>query len=207
MPVDITMFVLFVLATAGFIFTPGPIVSLIVAETLRDGPRHGFAVVMGATLVGGLYLTISFFGFATVAALPVNVLNLIRYAGAAYLYVLAFQSFRKPAFQSDLDLPPAQQQVWASFAKAIAICFTSPKTILFFAAFFPQFVDQELPIKPQLLTLSVTFLLIAFMMDNMWLLLAAKARVWLAQKDKVAMANKIAGVVLATGATFLLIFN
>lgn len=207
MPIDTAMFILFVMATAGFIFTPGPIVSLIVAETLRDGPKHGFAVVMGATLVGGLYLTISFFGFATVAALPTIVLDLVRYAGAAYLYFLAFQSFRKPVLQSDPDLPPPQQPVWASFAKAVAICFTSPKTILFFAAFFPQFVDRDLPVKPQLLVLSVTFLVIAFMLDNMWLLLAARAKSWLTQQDKVAVANKIAGGVLATGATFLLIIN
>lgn len=207
MPIDPTLWLLFVVSTAGYIFTPGPIVSLIVAETLRDGAKHGFAVVLGATVVGALYLAISYFGFALVAALPEPVLYTIRFIGAAYLYYLAWIAFKSEASTGKVELPPESAPIWTSFTKSVLICFTSPKTILFFAAFFPQFVDRTMAVEPQFAILSLTFLLIAFMLDSGWMLLAAKAKKWLTEKDKLTVANKIAGSVLAAGATVLLFIN
>ncbi|MBO6503596.1 MAG: LysE family translocator [Kordiimonadaceae bacterium] len=207
MTIDPTLWLLFVAATVGFIFTPGPIVSLIVAESLRDGPKHGVAVVAGATLVSLIYLAINYFGFAAVAELPTHVLTGIRYAGVLYLLYLSVQAFLKPVDIGHTDLPPAAAPLWMSFSKSALICFTSPKTILFFAAFFPQFVSSDLPVKPQLLVLSATFLTVAAVLDMTWVLIAAKAKKWLTQKNKLSLANKIAGSVLAAGAITLLLIN
>lgn len=207
MTIDPTLWLLFVAATVGFIFTPGPIVSLIVAESLRDGPKHGLAVVAGATLVSLIYLGINYFGFAAVAELPTAVLTGIRYVGVLYLIYLSVQAFLKPVDIGSTDLPPAAAPLWISFSKSAVICFTSPKTILFFAAFFPQFVSNDLPVKPQLLALSATFLTVAAMLDMTWVLIAAKAKKLLTQKNKLSIANKIAGSVLAAGAITLLLVN
>lgn len=207
MIIDPVLLSVFVVATIGYIFAPGPIVSLIVAETLRDGTKHGFAVVLGATLVGALYLLISFAGFSLIANLPNVVLEAVRYLGAAYLLMLAIQAFRQKGKAGDPNLPPKSAPLWQSFTKSMLICFTSPKTILFFAAFFPQFVSDKLPVEPQLAVLSITFLLIAFILDTSWMLIAAKAKKWLTQKNKLKLANKIAGSVLATGAITLLFLN
>lgn len=205
--IDPTLWLLFVAATVGFIFTPGPIVSLIVAESLRDGPKHGLAVVAGATLVSLIYLSVNYFGFSAVADLPPGVLTTIRYAGVLYLLYLSAQAFLKPVHIVNPDMPPVSAPLWVSFSKSAVICFTSPKTILFFAAFFPQFVSADLPTQPQLLILSATFLIIAAMLDMTWVLIAATAKKWLTQKNKLATANKIAGSVLAAGAITLLLIN
>lgn len=209
MPIDPVLFGLFIVATAGFIFSPGPIVSLIVAETLRDGHRHGLAVVAGATTASFIYLTINLFGFASIAALPDMVLDGIRYAGALYLYFLAYQAFTRPVATPDSSgmLPPATAPQYASYIKAVVICATSPKTILFFAAFFPQFITESLPLTPQLIALSITFLIIAFLMDMGWVFTATKAKNFLTQRDKLSAANKISGGVLAAGASLLLFIN
>jgi threonine/homoserine/homoserine lactone efflux protein len=209
MPVDPVLYTLFIAATAGFIFTPGPIVSLIVAETLRDGPRHGLAVVAGATVVSITYLAINLFGFASIADLPQPILDGIRYAGALYLYVLAYKAFTKPTPIPGvgIDLPPVAAPLVASFRKSVLICATSPKTILFFAAFFPQFVVDNLPLEPQLLVLSGTFMIVAFLMDMGWVFTATKAKIFLTQRNKLSLTNKISGGVLAAGATVLLIIN
>ena len=209
MPIDPVLYGLFIVATAGFIFSPGPIVGLIVAETLRDGPRHGLAVVAGATTASISYLAVNLFGFASIAALPDIILEAIRYAGALYLYFLAYQAFTRPVASPDTEgmLPPAAAPLWASYRKAVIVCATSPKTILFFAAFFPQFVKEELPLTPQLLVLSVTFLIVAFFMDMGWVFTATKAKNFLTQRNKLSVANKISGSALAAGATLLLFIN
>ena len=209
MPIDPVLYGLFIAATAGFIFSPGPIVGLIVAETLRDGPRHGLAVVAGATTASFSYLAVNLFGFASIAALPEPVLAAIRYAGALYLYFLAYQAFSGPVAAPDAKgiLPPAAAPLWASYRKAVIICATSPKTILFFAAFFPQFVTEDRDLTPQLLVLSATFLAVAFIMDMGWVFTATKAKKFLTQRNKLSMANKISGGALAAGATLLLVIN
>ncbi len=205
--IDPTLWLLFIAATVGFIFTPGPIVSLIVAESLRDVTKHGLAVVAGATLVSLIYLAINYFGFAAVAELPPAVLTSIRYGGVLYLLYLSTQAFLKPVHVAEADLPPVSAPLWVSFSKAAVICFTSPKTILFFAAFFPQFVNADLPAEPQILILSATFLIIAAILDMTWVFIASKAKKLLIQKNKLALANKIAGSVLAAGAVLLLLIN
>ena len=209
MPIDPVLFGLFIVATAGFIFSPGPIVSLIVAETLRDGSRHGLAVVAGTTTASFTYLAINFFGFASIASLPSAVLDGVRCAGALYLYFLAYQALTRPVATPDASgiLPPAAAPLYVSYVKAVLVCATSPKTILFFAAFFPQFITESLPLTPQLITLSITFLVVAFLMDMGWVFTAAKAKDFLTQRDKLSVANKISGGVLAVGATLLLLIN
>ncbi len=204
---DPVLLFLFAVATIGYIFTPGPIVSLIVAETLRNGPKHGFAVVLGATLVGIIYIAISFSAFSLIASLPIIVLESVRYLGAVYLFYLAYQAFTRPVSSENPDLQAGKKALFTSFTKSVLVCFTSPKTILFFAAFFPQFVNKEQPIEPQLAVLSVTFIIIAFSIDSTWVLIAAKAKKWLTQNYKLATANKIAGTTLTVGATLLLIIN
>ncbi len=183
---------------------------LIVAETLRDGARHGLAVVLGATVVSLIFLTINFFGFASVAALPEAVLDLVRYFGAAYLFYLAYQAITRPVHRLNTpenELPPAKAPAFSSFKKSMIISMTSPKTILFFAAFFPQFVNEKMPVEPQLAVLSIAFLAVAGLMDTCWVLTASKAKKLLTQKNKLSLANKISGGILAAGATLLLFIN
>ncbi|WP_262695213.1 LysE family translocator [Kordiimonas aquimaris] len=209
LPIDPLLYVLFILATVGFIFTPGPIVSLIVSETLRGSHSNGVAVAMGAQLVSIIYLAINFFGFASIAALPAIILDSIRYLGAAYLFYLAWTAYRhSPDLTNQTKTANKSQSIFLrSFRKSLLIASTSPKTILFFAAFFPQFVSDELPLANQLIVLSITFLIISFIMDMGWVFTANKARQFLKHKDKLAFTNKIAGSVLATGALLMLFIN
>ena len=209
MPIEPLLYLLFILATVGFIFTPGPIVSLIVSETLHGGYKNGIAVAAGAQFVSMIYLTINFFGFSSVAALPVITLDIIRYLGAGYLIYLAWIAYtRAPELTEDNQATSKTRALpIKTFRKSLLIASTSPKTILFFAAFFPQFISDKLAITNQLIVLSLTFLFVSFTMDMGWVFTAHKARQFLLQKDKLALTNKIAGVVLATGAVLLLFIN
>lgn len=209
LPIDPLLYALFILATVGFIFTPGPIVSLIVSETMRGNVLNGVAVALGAQLISIIYLGINLFGFASIAALPIIVLDSIRYLGAAYLLYLAWTAYRQSPEATDQDQTKSKSRsdVLKSFRKSLLIASTSPKTILFFAAFFPQFISEKLPLTNQLITLSITFLIVSFVMDIGWVFTSYKARQFLMHKDKLTLTNKIAGTVLATGAILLLFIN
>jgi threonine/homoserine/homoserine lactone efflux protein len=65
------------------------------------------------------------------------------------------------------------------------VAVTNPKTILFYAAFFPQFVDPALPAAPQVWAMGVTMLAIAVASDSLYALLAGRLRPWLAGRARV----------------------
>lgn len=213
MLVDPVLYGFFIVATVLFIITPGPIVSLIIGQTLQEGLRSGIAVSLGAGLVSLGYLAVYLLGFASLMTLSAETLAGLRYAGAAYLFWLAWQAWnRKPALNANTisDIAAATQEhhsAWASFRKSVLVALTSPKMILFFAAFFPQFMTDSLPLQPQILALSATFMVIALSIDIGWAVTANKAKLLLTQRNKLQLVNKVSGGVLAVGASLLLFLN
>ena len=80
---------------------------------------------------------------------------------------------------------------------------TNPKTLLFYGAFFPQFIDTKRDAGPQLAILCVTFLAIALAIDSGWAIVAGRARWMLATRG--ALRNRIAGgVLIGAGAALAL---
>ena len=208
LPVDPFLFWLFLGAVTILVLTPGPIVSLIIAETLNESPRHGLAVVAGAEVVGVIMLGLYVLGFsAIVTVLSDDVLTAVRYAGAAYLVFLAVKAFRKHAGADDGVASVIARTPMAAFLTAIGVSATNPKAILFFAAFFPQFISPDLPVMPQLITLSVAFAILAPLLDCGWVFTATAARRLLLRKGSAALISKVSGSVLALGAIGLLLIN
>ena len=80
------------------------------------------------------------------------------------------------------------------FTRALLVSMTNPKTLLFYGAFFPQFVAAGHAFLPQVLLLSVTFVVIAVLVDGSWALAAARARHVLATRGRLR--NRIAGGML-----------
>lgn len=208
LPVDPLLFWLFLGAVALLVLTPGPIVSLIIAETLNESPRHGLAVVAGAEVIGILMLAAYVAGFsAVISYLSDDVLRFIRYAGAGYLAWLAFKSFQQAPGQENGGALKVERTPGKAFRAALAVAATNPKAILFFAAFFPQFISPDLPAMPQLITLSVAFAVLAPLLDCCWVVAAAGARKMLAQKGSATLIGRVSGTVLAAGAIALMFLN
>jgi threonine/homoserine/homoserine lactone efflux protein len=80
------------------------------------------------------------------------------------------------------------------FTRALLVSMTNPKTLLFYGAFFPQFVSPEHALAPQVGLLSLTFVVIALLVDGSWALAAARARHLLAARGRLR--NRMAGGML-----------
>jgi threonine/homoserine/homoserine lactone efflux protein len=64
---------------------------------------------------------------------------------------------------------------------------TNPKSVVFFVAVLPQFVDHAAGAIPlQLALLGATFLVIALVSDSVWALAAGTARKWFARSPRRA---------------------
>lgn len=183
----------FVLAASLLLLTPGPNVALIVANSVAYGARYGLITVAGTTAAVVVHL--GFLGFGMGQALGVIgvMFDWVRWAGVAYLVFIGVQTWRAPTMDlAQLEAQP--RSVRRMLVRAGVVSLTNPKTLLFYGAFFPQFIAPTRPVGPQVWTLCVTFVVIAVVIDTLWALAAARARVLLAGRARLR--NRISGGLL-----------
>ena len=197
--IDMDLYITFVLATILLILMPGPIVTITVANSLAYGTRHGLRTVVGTSCATTVLLIVGGFGMASAFALLAQWFESLRWFGAAYLVFLGIQQWRaKP-----IVLGEEGASAWSKkgiFWQGFVISITNPKTILFYAAFFPQFMDPSQPPGQQLAILSITFLIIATSLDSCYAVLCGRLRPYLADAKRGRLRNRITGgLMIGTG--------
>ena len=182
-------FVALVVATSILVIIPGPNVALIVANSLQHGFRMGAMTVFGTTVGVALQLALVVGGMATLVELTAGALIWIRWAGVIYLVWLGIRTWRKP--------PTGLGKITAApvmFLRGCMLAAVNPKTLLFNAAFIPQFVGTGS--VSQFALVGAVFLGVLFLGDLGWALFASSARKLLTRYAHLR--NKITGVFLTT---------
>lgn len=166
-----------VVTTAALVLIPGPNVALIVATSLRHGRRHGLLTVAGTTAGQAAQLAIVVAGLASLLEAAALALYWLKWAGAVYLLWLGVRIWREapPAVAAVRELPV--RTVWRGFLLALA----NPKTLLFSAAFLPQFLGTDDDAALRLPLLAAVFLGVVALGDSLWALCAAAVRPLLAR--------------------------
>ena len=163
-----------VLATAILVVIPGPNVALIVANSVRFGFRMGAVTVLGTTVGVAIQLVTVVLGLAAIVEIVADALTWIRWAGVAYLVYLGVRTWSEPA--QDLTAVSAAP---AMFWRGCMIAAINPKTLLFNAAFLPQFVANDGSAGMQLAVVATVFLAVLLVGDLIWALTAGSARQFL----------------------------
>ena len=189
----LSLYVGFVAATVLLMLIPGPNVSLIVGNSIAYGTRYGLLTVAGTSVASILQLGLTMLGLSALIGALATGFEWLRWAGVAYLLVLGIRQWR--AAPTDLTRTPAlPRSAGAIPLRGFLISLTNPKTLLFFGAFFPQFMSPDQRLLPQLVLLSATFLLIALAVDSGWALAAGRARRLLAIRGRLR--NRLSGGLL-----------
>ena len=178
-----------IIATSILVVIPGPNVALIVANSLQQGFRMGAMTALGTTAGVALQLAFVVGGMVALVELAAGALAWIRWAGVIYLVWLGIRTWRQPA--ADLEKVTAAPVV---FLRGCMLAAVNPKTLLFNAAFIPQFVGTGE--ASQFALVGAVFLGVLFLGDLGWALFASSARVFLSRYSRLR--NKISGVFLTT---------
>ena len=194
------LYIAYMVATAALILMPGPIVTLTVATSLAHGARRGFLIVCGATVGSSVLLALGALGMAWAFAVLSGWITVIRWVGAAYLIFLGVRQWCAPLVDL-IDAHTNEGPVASVLMHGFVIAITNPKTILFYAAFFPQFLDTSRAMGPQLWVLSLTFIVMAFTLDSCYATMAGRLRRWLTEAERGRLRNRITGgLLMITGA-------
>jgi threonine/homoserine/homoserine lactone efflux protein len=146
----------FAAASAVLVLIPGPTVVLVVSYAVAQGRRIAVATVAGVALGDFLAMTLSLAGLGAVMAASAGLFTLLKWLGAAYLVFLGIRLWRADLKVDLTETAPALPSRGV-FLHAFAVTALNPKSIAFFVAFVPQFVDHGAPILPQLVLMEATF--------------------------------------------------
>jgi homoserine/homoserine lactone efflux protein len=167
------LFAGFLVVTLVLLLTPGPIVTLIIATSAREGVRAGLITVAGTSLGNALLVSAIAFGLDWVLAHARALFEVLRWLGAAYLIWLGIRAWYgagRPVQR------PSPQRV--HFLRGVMVALSNPKTIAFCTAFLPQFVDPRLPAGPQLLVMCVVSVVMGSCSDSCWAIASGMGRAW-----------------------------
>lgn len=157
---SLEMYLAFLGATILLLISPGPTVMLVVGYGLKHGRRTVWATSLGAGLGDATALTCSLLGLGAVLAASATAFTVLKWAGALYLIYLGVKMWRgQPGGQEGRE--HFKSRPLKIVGHAFAVTALNPKSIAFFVAFLPQFLDHSAPLSPQLLSMGVTFVTLA----------------------------------------------
>jgi threonine/homoserine/homoserine lactone efflux protein len=193
---NLHLYLAYCLAVAILVLIPGPVVTLVVANSLRHGSRSGLATVAGASIGNAILLGATAIGLMAFFALLSEIFEVVRWAGAVYLIWLGIKAWRAQGGEGLPTIADEKQHSRAVFVQGFLIAITNPKAIIFYIAFLPQFVDAHLPAGPQLLVMIGTMVIMALLSDTVYALLAGRARGWFTAPGRRRLQGRITGTLL-----------
>jgi homoserine/homoserine lactone efflux protein len=196
------LFAAFLLITVVLMLIPGPIVTLVVATSVRKGIRAGLVTVMGTSCGTAVMLAVIAFGLSFILDHALSWFEMLRFLGAVYLIWLGIQAWRG----AGPDAPPPPEHRTKDriyFWRGFAVALSNPKTIAFFTAFLPQFVDPSLPATRQLAVMCAVSVLLATASDSSWAALAALGRTWFMKPARAKLLGRLSGLALIGGGIWL----
>ena len=200
-----SQWVAFLIASILFIQVPGPSLLFTIGRALTVGRREALLSVVGNAL--GLVVQVGFvaLGLGAIVAASAAAYTVLKLAGAAYVVWLGVSAIRhradaRVALESPERTPPTRRH---AVRTGFIVGVTNPKTIMFFAAFLPQFISESGPTALQVALLGIVFAILAVCSDSLWALGAGKARDWFARKphrlDTLSASG--GGMMIALGVT------
>ena len=199
---SLELFLPFLFATVILLATPGPTILLVVSYALAQGRGVALAVVAGVILGDLLAMSATLFGLGVILTTSATLFTAMKWAGAAYLAWMGWRMIRS-AGTATADLAQvAGKSRSTAFRDSALVTLLNPKSIGFFVAFVPQFIDPSAPVAPQFGVMIATFVGLGGVNALAYALLAARLRSKVAQPDRMAWLHRGSGAVLIGLAAF-----
>lgn len=195
---------LYVVAVFVLTVTPGPSVLMCVTNAVNHGVRRTFFSAIGSvTAVTGI-MACSAIGVGAVLAASEILFHAIKWFGVAYLLYIGITTLRSTA--SSFELPSGatgRATPLKLYAKGFLVGASNPKALLFFTAFFPQFINPAAPQLPQFVVLGGTFVCFELFWLMFYAMFASRLSPWLHVKGRAKAFNRLSGLTFIAAGSLL----
>lgn len=188
---DLHVYLAFVVATTIMIALPGPSVILTIAHSISFGWKHALFTVTGATIGIAVQILVATIGLTSLLNVVAVAFEWLRWVGAAYLIYLGIKQWRSASEPLEIDTSSVSKR--NLLVQGIVVTIPNPKSLIFIAAFLPQFIDTARPLGVQFAFIVPTFLLITFIVTSVWALAAGNVSIFLKSQRAFQSAMRTAG--------------
>ncbi|MEJ0013232.1 MAG: LysE family translocator [Bauldia sp.] len=178
----------FLAASIVILLIPGPTVLLVVSYALTQGRKVAVAMAAGVALGDFTAMTLSLAGLGALLLTSAAFFTVLKWIGAAYLVYLGVRLWRaSPVLPDVAEAAPRTRGI---FLHAFTVTALNPKSIAFFVAFVPQFIDHARPLLPQFAIVEATFVVLATINALAYALAADKLRDRIRRPGVLAWMNR-----------------
>ncbi len=189
---------LFCATEAVLCLSPGPAVLLVVSLSLVGGGRAGLRAALGVLAVNVLWFALSATSLAAILIASQQVFFAVKWLGAGYLVWLGVRMVVSRPAPGESEATPGDVGRGA-FTRGVVVQGANPKTVLFFTALLPQFIDPSGAVGSQVLLLGVSSVVIELAVLALYVAACQRAR-RLVEPRRFALPLQRAGGVLLVGA-------
>jgi threonine/homoserine/homoserine lactone efflux protein len=185
----------FAAASTVLLVIPGPTILLVVSYALGQGWRAAWPLALGVALGDLTAMTLSMIGLGALLAASATVFTILKWIGAAYLVYLGVKLFRAGGTfdaQPRTDATPSVRMM----GHAWLVTALNPKSLTFFVAFLPQFIDPSQDFWRQMAIFEVTFVGLAIVNAFGYAFLASRARATFSSASMIRAFNRVGGGLL-----------
>ncbi len=198
---SLELYAAYLVACLIVVLVPGPTVTLILANSIRHGTRAGLMNVLGTQVGLALMIGVVGLGLTSLMEAAGHWFDWLRLAGAAYLIWLGWKMIRPSGGEGEAGAPSAAPRGGFLMQGAL-VALSNPKTLIFFGAFFPQFIDPARDHGLQILIMGLTAMLVAAVSDSFYAFAAGRAGRALSAK-RVRLLSRVSGCFLIGGGLWL----
>ena len=158
---SLELWIPFVFAATIILIIPGPTILLVISQAVTHGRRSVVPLVAGVLIGDFTAITLSLLGLGAIMSTSAALFIIFKWIGALYLIYLGIKLWKlNPENKStqDIEKDTSSRSLLKSSFFVTAL---NPKSIAFFVAFLPQFIDPLKPAFSQLILLGGTFLFLA----------------------------------------------
>ncbi len=187
----------FAAASTLLLIIPGPTILLVLSYALSQGRTVALATAAGVALGDLIAMTASLLGLGAIVLASATAFTVLKWVGAIYLLWLGYKMMRGARHADAPGLIGTQKRpARGIFGHAAAVTALNPKSIGFFIAFVPQFLDPTRAIAPQFAVMIATFVGLAALNALAYAVLADKLRTRIARPSVIRGLTRMGGLTL-----------
>ncbi len=207
---DLHNLLAFLLCAVALTVVPGPDIIFVTTQSLTNGRTSGIFTAMGMCTGVIIHATLAAVGLSAVLRQSAVAFAIVKYAGAAYMFYLAFDAFRsacRAPRATEAKAPVPARTFPSLYRQGFLMNILNPKVALFFLTLLPQFVTvRGWPNYLQMIVLGGVFMVQALIIFSLVAVCSGFVGEKLLHKPGMGRITAIAkGVIFALIGLFLLL--
>jgi threonine/homoserine/homoserine lactone efflux protein len=199
---NLELWIPFVLAATLICIIPGPTILLVISQAVTHGRRSVVPLVAGVVIGDFVAMTLSLLGLGALMSASAALFNIFKWIGALYLIYLGIKLWKLNPKNNSVQYDETNTSARSLLKSSFIVTALNPKSIAFFVAFLPQFVDPLKPAFSQLTLLGGTFLILATINAALYAIFAGQVGEYMRKSNVRKWFNRCGGSALIGAGVF-----